>query len=363
VCWLLRNMIAVKPHPFLAETPPLDGAPSDAALYYGGDEYSGPTDLSIRAAQFMRGLGLPYQTNIESDRHPMTAEEHARIRNLGTEVSAYYHLYEDDGFTMKPEHYRRQSDRFFERFGYRPVATVNHCIRWKGWTEPARWMLAAGGRADNGFSCKGVPNDNHFRNSASYGFSFGTCYPFYFWDDWRGGNERIDFMEQPIVCYELGHRGTTSVHRDLDSQAREEMHLALGMAIKNHFLMNMFYHPQPIVTMPNCREAIREVLRYVEYRGARVKHMNNRQAAEWWDARHASEVRGIVLSADALRFVCVSRWADGVTVKVPVPDGRRARVTVGGRQAAVEERIELGRAWCWFVAPAGESDIEVRFEE
>lgn len=352
MCWLLQNMIATKPHAFIAPVPPKDGQPADALLYYGGDEYSGPVELSIKAAEFMHDLGLPYQTNLESDNHPMTTDEHATIRSLGTEVSAYYHLYAHDGYTMTPEHYRFQSDRFFERFGYRPVVSVNHCIRWKGWTEPAKWMLAAGGRADNGFAGKTTPNDSHFRNSASFAFGFGTCYPFYFWDDWRGGNARIDFMEQPIIGYELGHRGSTSVNRDMDTRAVEDIHHAVDMAVKYHFVMNLFYHPAYLVNHPACRAALRELLRYIEYRGAHVVHMNNRQCAEWWDARHASNVGAVRRDGDALCFACACRYPGGMVVRVPLPDGM-------GANAPAQTVREFGRDWCLVAVPAGQSDVRI----
>ena len=306
----------------------------------------------------MHQRGLPYQTNIESDHHPMTAEEQARLRDLGTEVSAYYHLYSEDDYTMTPEHYTFQSDRFLERFGYRPVVSVNHCVRWKGWTEPAKWMRDAGGRADNGFTGKAVANDNHFRNSASYGFGFGTCYPFYFWDDWRGGNARIDFMEQPIVCYELGHRSTTSINRDLDTRAFEEIHLAVGMAIRYHFVMNMFYHPICINSFPACRDAIDEVLRYIDYRGAHVLHMNNRMVAEWWDARHASTVDVTAIDDDGASYQCHCAHAGGMVVTVPIPGGRRATPGSGGQVLH-----EFGRNWLYVTAPQGESSVEVTFAE
>jgi hypothetical protein len=357
MCWLLQNMIAVKPQPFIHPVPPKDGRPADALLYYGGDEYVGPVEHSIQAAEFMHGLGLPYQTNIESDNHPMTKEEHARIRSLGTEVSAYYHLYARDGYTMTAEHFKFQSDRFFERFGYRPVAIVTHCIRWKGWTEPAKWMLAAGTRADNGFSGKCVPNDNHFRNSAGYGYSFGSCYPRYFWDDWRCGNARIDFMEQPVTCYELGHRSTTSIGRDPDTRAPEELHLAVGMAIKYHLVMNFFYHPPVLATSETAREAVREILRYIAWRNARVAHMNNRMVAEWWDARHASSTRVAALSAEAARFTAECAYDGGMVVKLAVPEGRKA--VVAGFPAEVIR--EFGRDWLHVVLPKGRSDVYVVF--
>jgi hypothetical protein len=39
------------------------------------------------------------------------------------------------------------------------------------------------------------------------GFSFGTAFPFWFHDDWRGRNRRIDFLEQPVAAYECGYVG------------------------------------------------------------------------------------------------------------------------------------------------------------
>jgi len=361
LCWLLRNLVAVKPHAFICPVPPRDGRVADAVLYYGGDEYRGPVELSIKAAEFMHELGIPYQTNLESDLHPMTKEEHAYIRSLGTEVSAYYHLYEHDGFTMKPEHYRFQSDKFLERFGYRPVVSVNHCVRWKGWTEPAKWMRDAGARADNGFAGKCVPNDCHFRNSASFAFGFGTSYPFYFWDDWRGGNARIDFMEQPIVGYEIGHRTSTSVRRDPDTRAFEEIHFIVGVAVRYHLAVNLFYHPYYLVNSESCRDALRELLRYIGYLGATVAHFNNRMMAEWWDARHASTVGAPELSDSGLTVACDCRHKGGMTVRLPLPEGRPAAAQCNGAPTGHRQVREFGRDWLLAVVPEGCSRLDVRW--
>jgi len=360
LAFLIRNMIAVKPHAFIEPVPPKDGAAADALLYYGGDEYRGPTQISLEAAEFMHQRGLPYQINIESDYHPMTPAEFRRLRELGAEVSAYYHLYPDDGYAMTEEHYRFQSDRFFERFGYRPVATVNHCLRWKGWAEPARWMARCGGRADNSFSGKSVPNDCHFRNSASFAFGFGTSYPFYFRDDWRGANARIDFMEQPIIGYELGHRGSTSILRDTETTAFEELHLALGLAIRGRLVMNLFYHPAYIARYPRCRVAIDEILRYIEYRKAAVVHMNNRMVAEWWDARSASTAEPEAMTAEGAVYRCRCAASRGMVLRVGLPDG--CGVETRGPAAAPAKLVnEFGRTWALVVVPRGDCTLELRF--
>jgi hypothetical protein len=222
-------------------------------------------------------------------------------------------------------------------------------------------MRAAGTRADNGFAGKCVPNDNHFRNSASFGFGFGTAYPFYFWDDWRARNARIDFMEQPIVCYEAGHRGSTAVEPDRDTRAFEDLHLALSLALKYHLTLNMFYHPTYIVRNAACREALYEIRRYLAFRRAVVVHMNNRMLAEWWDARHASAVAVCALSRRQTTFRARCAYPAGMVVKLPLPQGCEGACVEG--TSAVTVRREFGRTWIYLVVPRGRHRLTVRFAD
>ncbi len=132
------------------------------------------------------------------------------------------------------------------------------------------------------------------------------------------------------------------------------------MALKYHFVMNMFYHPPVLTRSTSARDAVREILRYIEYRKATVVHMNNRMVAEWWDARHASTVKDVTMDEGGVRFTCDRRHDGGMVVKLAVPDGRQPSVAATGAHKLVRE---FGRDWLYVAVYKGESTVEVAFKE
>jgi hypothetical protein len=357
ITFILQNMIAQAPQPFIYQIPPMKGKIPDALLYYGGDEYHGPVELSLKASDWMKSKGLGYHINM-CDNHPITQEELNHIKENGHEVSLYYRLHEEDNFTMKEEYYVELNQLFYKKFGYRPVCTVNKWLGWTGWAEPAKWMLKAGGKADNSFYSQNIPSDHPLHNGPSFGFGFGTSYPFYFYDDCKNGNKRIDFIEEPIICYEVGHRGSID-GSDKETRAASDVHTPIDMAVKYHLLMNMFYHPVYIANFPRCREAIEEILRYIEYIGAMVLHMGNDQVCRWWNARSRSGIDGIILQENSLQFRCNCAYPSGMIVKIPLYINSGFQVLCGSSAIPYKEKNEFGRKWIYFTVPTGEHKIEL----
>jgi hypothetical protein len=152
---LLQNMIAETGQPFIYPIPPDGSAVPDALLYYSGDEYTGPAELSLQASDFMAQQGLPYHINIATEYHPLTVEQLRRIQANGHEVSCYMWIHTADrqGSILNQERIQAQSDLLLKRFGFRPGAVLIGSTQWCGWAEPARWLAAAGVAADNTFFC------------------------------------------------------------------------------------------------------------------------------------------------------------------------------------------------------------------
>ncbi len=358
ICFVLQNMIAQAQLPFIYQFPPQNGKMADALLYWGGDEYVGPTELSLEASNWMRQQGLPYHINIQEN-HPMTPEEfrHITVDN-GHEISLFYHTEEENGFKMTQEMYRRQSTAFERKVGYRPGVTVNSITRWNHWAEAAKWMLQAGGKADNSFISSKLQIEHPMSNGPAFGFSFGTCFPFYFYDDFKGGNKKIDFMEQPIVCYEVGHRGSLL---DKETDTSKEVHLPLEMALKYHMTMNFFYHPVYIAKFPLCQKAILEILKYIRDCNANVVHMGNDALAEWWEKRSKSIVDEVKLNKDTWIFNCDVKYKDGMVVKFLLKRSL-LEVSLDGRyQADYEIRKEFAGDWLFLTIPFGNHQIKLKF--
>lgn len=357
IALVLQNMIAQKPVPFIHQLPPMGDQVPDALLYWGGDEYHGPTQLSLEASDWMRAHGMGYHINMCYN-HPITPQELKHIQDNGHEVSLYFQLHEEDGYAMKEERYREETELFEKKFGFPPTCTVNKWLGWTGWAQPAKWMLGAGVQADNSFFGSACPSDHPLANGPVFAFGFGTAYPFYFYDDHTNANQRIGFLEEPIICYEVGHRGSIT-GRDKQTSAAEDVHAPVDMAIKYHMTMNMFCHPAYIAGFPRCREAIEEVLRYIEYRGARVLHWGNDAVCAWWQARSRSGFDRVEMRQDGMRLVCRCAYPDGMIVKVPVVQPDSAHVTCDGKPVGHQARSEFGRTWLYVVVPAGSHEVTV----
>jgi hypothetical protein len=353
--FLVQSMVARQPVPLLHQLPPLDGAVPDALLFWGGDDEAA-AGTQLFASHWMREQGLPYHINI-MPRHgafAVGAEEFAAIKANGHECSLHYNFIDDfahpHGFGEAD--LRRQADLYSATYGERPVCTVNHWLCWTGWAEPARWMAAAGGRADNSRAHRGSPPLNPVD---MLGFSFGTAFPFYFYDDAAHGNARIDLLCEPITAYETGYLP--------ESNDFTVLHRSLDLAAHYHLTLNMLYHPVYVHHYPTCRAAIQEALRYLQQRGISAVHVGNDALWSWWSTRSASSLHEVTLDGTILLFHAVCPYHGGSIVKVPLGVGGHARgVTCDGAPVALEERTEFGQTWAFLVLPPGGHDVRLDLE-
>jgi hypothetical protein len=334
---LLQNMLAARGTPLIYPIPPDGRRVPEALLYYSGDEYTGPAEWSITASDFMAQQGLPYHINIAAHLHPMSPDQLKHIQGNGHEISCYLWIKTPDkkGSDLSREQFALQTDSLRERYGVEPGSVLVGSCQWSGWTDSARWLAEVGATADNTFiGQKGPTGDaladpkhlygNPWYNGPFFGFGFGTSFPYFFHDDAAHGNARIDLIEQPIVGYELGHRASNILSeqddlRDDQTLSLSDIHEAIGRAIQHHLVMNLFYHPYYIVHFEHCRRAIREITRYIEYRGSHVLHMANNEVAAWWRARDRSRVEQVERSARGVTFTAICHWPQGMIVRVPWP--------------------------------------------
>jgi hypothetical protein len=340
--------------PMVHQLPPLDGEPADLVVFFGGDDEGLSDGSQVLASDFMKSRGLPYHINIMPypDGHfGLTVEDFAHIVANGHEPSIHYNLIDGfdhpTGFTQ--EDVQRQWDFYMQTFGRAPVASVIHWCRWIGWAEPAKWMREAGCRADNSFIGVTSPPLNPVNN---IGFAFGTAFPHYFYDDWRGENERIDFLAEPIMCYEVGYEG--------DEVFPEKTHLAVDLAAYFHYTVDFFHHPIYFAGTTGCGKAVDELLRYVAERKLRAIYLGCDAVWEWWDARHRSSVEVTSQTSDELSLTVRCEYATGMVVKVPATR-EVVSVSIGGEEVAPVLEEHVGRRYLMIVCPQGDSAIAVQF--
>jgi hypothetical protein len=395
--FLLRNMMARRSLPLVSPLPPLDGRPADVLFHYGGDDECTP-GMAVSASRWMREKGLPYHSNLMPvhGRFAVSPEEAKEMVEVGHEISLHFNFVHGfvSGAGFTEADVQEQVRQFQEAYGCRPICTVNHCCRWWGWVEPARWMAAAGVRADNSRIHRRSPPLNPVNE---IGFGFGTGFPYWCCDDASGGDRRLEFLCVPITGYEIGYRSEisgTAPPEDPDQQDLEQVERALEIAAHYHLTMNMFYHPVYIARSPACRAAIEALLAGIERRGLRAVHMGSDAVVEWWSARSRSGIEEWELEGELLRFRTRCARPGGMVVQVPVgaerlntergsralaaertaagagPRGRHGesleevggvarRVRVDGSEVSAELRWEFGQGWVWVVVPEGEHWVEV----
>ncbi len=352
--FVLQNVLHEAGLPMVHQLPPAQGQVADLVVFFGGDD-EGLTDGSqVAASDFMKSRGLPYHVNImpyPDGRFGLTAQEHDHIVANGHEASLHYNFI--DGFAhpagFTREDVQRQWDWFCQAFGHKPVATVNHWCRWCGWTDPARWMHAVGGRADNsriGVSSPPLNPVNHI------GFAFGTAFPHYYYEDWRGENRGFDFLTEPIMAYEVGYAG--------DATDFDMTHRAVDLAAYYHMTADFFHHPTYIAQRESCRKAIDELLRYLQERALRPLFLGCDALWEWWDARSRSALHALSLTAGETRFVARCEYGAGMVVKVPAR-GEIAAVEVGGKAEPAVVQDHFGLRYVLVICPRGETEVTVRF--
>ncbi|NSW56086.1 MAG: hypothetical protein HPY44_08735 [Armatimonadetes bacterium] len=347
--FLLQNMIGRQPVPMIHQIPPADGEVADALISFGGDD-EGTPEYQVTASDFMRSRGLPYHINCMpvEGRFALSADEIRHIEGNGHELSLHYDFMagfdHPTGFTR--EDVRRQSALFKEVFGRPAVCSVNHWVRWVGWCEPARWMAEEGQLGDNSWMGLISPPVNPVN---SIDLSFGTAFPRRVWDDWRNGNERIDFVEEHIGAYEVGYL------QDETDPAR--IHEAVDLALRYRLTLGFFYHPIYLATFPACRAAVDELLRYLAERKATCVFMGSDELARWWLARAEATVEDVREVDGRVCFRATCNYQGGFVVKVCTGETPAVSAIVNGECAPVRIAREFGAHWAFIALPPGAHDV------
>jgi len=357
ILFLLQNMIGVQPHPFVHQLPPTpDGNVPDALFFWGGDDEGDIAGIQLRASNWMKERGLPYHINAmpRSDgKFGLSRADAQKIWANGHEISLHFNYIDNfppgAGFTR--EDVLAQAAAYRQHFGADWVCSVNHWCRWTGWAEPAKWMREAGGKADNSFVHSSSPPSNPVN---LLGFSFGTAFPFWFYDDWRNGNQRIDFLEEPITAYECGYVGK-------EETDFATVHKVIDVAARYHLTMNMFHHPIYIADYPACRLAIEEGLRYIKTRKIRALHVGNDELYRWWKARSEARVTEPRASASEIAFQATCDYPSGMIIKIPLGRRRAERATVNGKRARCVNERKFGQNW-GMVVVRGKGEVRVKVE-
>jgi len=351
--WLLRNLVACCPCPLLAPFPPLEGQIPDALFFWGGDDEAATDGLQVFASDWMRSQDLPYHINAMpvDGRFGLTPEEARHIEANGHEISLHYNYINDHThpYAFTREDVLAQMKAFIATFGKRPVCTVNHWCCWTGWSEPARWMLQAGGQGDNSRLHWGSPPINPVNR---YGFAFGTSFPFHIYEDAAHGNQRLDFVIQPITAYEVGYEG--------ENTDFETLHRVIDLTVRYHLTTNMFYHPVYITHYPACRKAIEEFRRYLMERNIFAIHQGNDAFCLWWKARGLSSLSGWQPSGDVIACEADVRYDGGAIIQIPLGERSLQEVLCDGQPVIWKLREEFGNRWVWVVVPSGKHRVVVQ---
>jgi hypothetical protein len=368
ILFLLQNMIGTQPHAFIDQLPPVPRSSTtasdqragsripDVLFYWGGDDEGNSDGIQIKSSEWLKERGLPYHINAmprKDGTFGLSVDEARKILANGHEISIHYNFIDNHkqgaGFTR--EDVMNQAAAFRKYFGQELVCSVNHWSRWTGWAEPAKWMLEAGGKADNTFTGVGSPPLNTVN---SLGFSFGTAFPFWFYDDWRGKNQKIEFLEEPRNAYECGY-----LKENTDFPM---VYKAIDVGLRYRLTINMFYHPIYIANYPACRAAIDEGLRYLKERKAVALHLGPDALYRWWKARAEAEVTQTSVVGKEWSYEVKSAYSDGVVVKVPLGNRGIGSVKINGAAAggdSVRQLRMFGQNWAFVAVPSGKSRLQI----
>ncbi len=351
--WLVQNMVASRPVPFIYPIPPIGEKIPEALFFWGGDDEGAP-HAQLFSSMFMKDRGLPYHMNImpRDGKFALTPEEARAIEANGHELALHLNVIEGH---QHPHHFtetdvRQQMEAFRKTFGKQSVVSVNHWCTWTGWAEPAKWFGNCGGRGDNSRIHASSPPLNP---TNMIGFSFGTAFPYYVYDDWRNANRRLAFLLQPIMAYEVGYNNRTN-QPDFEHLPR-----VLDLAAKYHLTTEMFYHPVNIHRFSSCRLAIDEFMRLLRQRNILAKHMGNDELCRWWNARSASSVESVCASDSVISIHCAAEYAEGMVLKTPVGNRIAHAASVDGAAVSFKSAREFGQNWVFVAVPHGQHEVQI----
>ncbi len=346
---LLRCMVGRQPMPFIHEIPPLDGRPADVLLYFGGDDEGEPLH-QVASSDFMASRGLPYHINLMpvEGRFAVDAAEIEHIEANGHELSLHYDFISGfahpTGFAADDVH--SQAAVFRATFGRPAVCSVTHWCRWTGGCEPARWMMDEGQLADGSWL---GPAGSRLNPTNVIDLSFGSFFPRRLWDDWRCGNERLRFVQEPVTAYEVGYDG--------DRTDFAILHRAIAMARRDRATLCLFYHPVYLATYPACREAIDELLRVLAEERIVARAMGNDELARWWLARGDARIANASANDECVTFEARCDYPDGFVAKLCLGEATGCRCVVGDAEVEALVSDEPGGRWAFLTLPPGTSRV------
>lgn len=355
--FLLQNIVGLQTQPLVHQIPPKGRKVPDCLFYYAGDDEC-DAGVQVPASNFMASRGLPYHINLmpKDGNFAITPEEERQLKENGTELSLHYNFM--DGFAhpggFTEDDVKRQTELYVQRFGKIPICTNSHWCRWNGWAEPALWMRRAGIKADNSLVHRRSPPLNP---TNLIGFSFGSSFPHFFWSDYRNGNERIEFLELPIIAYEVGYKFSwEDYEKNLRNDSLDIPQLRKVILLAKHcnVIMCMFYHPVYIARVPSCQRAIDALLSLIREEGLEALHLGSDELTEWWLSRSKIKIENIRFEDEKLKFRSIC----------PYPKGFIAKIALGNLtpyELELTHKIEdrFGSRWLLIVMPSGEKDITV----
>ncbi|MCX8082726.1 MAG: hypothetical protein N3D17_04960 [bacterium] len=361
--FLLQNMVSVSSIPLIHYLPSMkDGDIPDALFYYGGDDEATP-GINIPASEFMKEMGLPYHINIMPDENykfAVNKKEKEILEENGTEISLHLNFMDNfshpSGFSESDV--AKQVKLFIDEFKKIPVCCNTHWLRWTGLYEPALWMGQRGIKSFNGKIQVTVPPINPINR---LGFSFGTSFPFFYWTDYKYENQKLDFLDLPIIAYECGYKyidtANSSGWEDMDWSYKYEVDFpvlekCINIATYYNLTMNFFYHPVYIARVSSCREIIKKIKEVGKEKELKIIHSTPDRLTEWWLARAKARIDDIEIEKNKIVFNTYSDVA--IIVKIPLHNRKVNKINFPFRIKKL-----FSQFWIFISVPKGENTIEV----
>lgn len=353
--FLLQNMVRFQPHPLIHQIPPKDGKIPDFIFYHPGDDEGHPEN-QVQASDFMASRNLPYHINLMSGGDEKSADgkfainekEEKKLIENNTELSLHFNFM--DGFShpcgYTKDDVRKQVEFYVRRFGKTPVSANCHWCRWTGWSEPALWMKEMGIKSDHSRIHIKSPPLNPVNE---IGFSFGTSFPSFFWSDHLSGNERIEFLELPIIAYECGY----NQNNETDFSKLEKVIL---LAKHYQLIMNLFYHPVYIAKYPACRQAIDKLISLMKEQELNPLHLGLDEVTTWWFNRNRTKIERVKFEDGKLTFLAFTPHPEGFIAKIPL--GNLAPLKINFPHKIINK---FGKRWLFLVLPSGEKKVVIDF--
>lgn len=188
-------------------------------------------------------------------RHPETypLRFYQTVAEHGHEVCLHYDAHSPafPDATFSESSFREQLRWLQELLPAIPITSnKNHYLRWEGWTEPWRWMAAAGVTVDQS---KGPSK------RGNCGFLFGGCHPWFPLEDAAHGSQFLDVLEINLFAQDLIVAAPPELADPLVRRSRARGGVA-------HFL----FHPAH-VAKPGVADAMGRLITFAQAQGL-----------QWW---------------------------------------------------------------------------------